>query len=284
MTVLVTVSQAGEQPSIAPLGRGREFRTLAVARCAGAHRIVWYPVCELPETARVPSYHWLDASSTKGDTWDRGKQIPSMVYGPRATPVASRPARAPRAYSLTSGRPVRYTWPLAFSSLEVEALYHSGSRSSVPRKTECVRFQRRTPTSLQADQNPDRAVVDRRRHAPMMPMASRETPLDGTRLCDITFWKVRDSHYRISVTPDIWNAPFLLTEVSASQVVEHVRARKEPPAWKCKAVAVGTAGISCESEKRIGLTGRLVGSRLTGTPQARPFLLDLVLHALLNGR
>ncbi len=39
-------------------------------------RIVPYPACELPETARVPSSHWLDASSTKGDTWDRGKEIP----------------------------------------------------------------------------------------------------------------------------------------------------------------------------------------------------------------
>lgn len=27
--------------------------------------------------ARVPSSHWLDASTTKGDTWDRGKQIPT---------------------------------------------------------------------------------------------------------------------------------------------------------------------------------------------------------------
>ncbi len=33
---------------------------------------------ELPDTARVPSSHGLDASSTKGDTWDRGKQIPSI--------------------------------------------------------------------------------------------------------------------------------------------------------------------------------------------------------------
>ncbi len=35
-----------------------------------------YPACELPGTARVPSSHWLDTSSTKGDTWDRGKHIP----------------------------------------------------------------------------------------------------------------------------------------------------------------------------------------------------------------
>ena len=35
---------------------------------------------ELPETARVPSSHGLDASSTKGDTWDRVKQIPYYVY------------------------------------------------------------------------------------------------------------------------------------------------------------------------------------------------------------
>ena len=32
----------------------------------------------LQGTARVPSSHLLDASSTKGDTWDRGKEIPSM--------------------------------------------------------------------------------------------------------------------------------------------------------------------------------------------------------------
>ncbi len=25
-----------------------------------------------------PSSHWLDTSSTKGDTWDRGKQIPIL--------------------------------------------------------------------------------------------------------------------------------------------------------------------------------------------------------------
>ncbi len=46
----------------------------------------------------------------------------------------------------------------------------SGSGNSVPGKTKCVRFPRRTPTSLQADQNPDRAVVDHGRHAPMMLM------------------------------------------------------------------------------------------------------------------
>ena len=34
------------------------------------------PDCELPATARVPSSHWLDASSTNCNTWDRGKQIP----------------------------------------------------------------------------------------------------------------------------------------------------------------------------------------------------------------
>jgi hypothetical protein len=28
----------------------------------------------------VPSSHRLDASGTKGDTWDKGKQIPSMFY------------------------------------------------------------------------------------------------------------------------------------------------------------------------------------------------------------
>ena len=32
----------------------------------------------------------------------------------------------------------------------------SGSGNSVPGETECVRFQRRTRASLQADQNPDR--------------------------------------------------------------------------------------------------------------------------------
>jgi hypothetical protein len=33
-------------------------------------------------TGNVPGtlIHWLDASSTKGDTWDRRKQIPSMFY------------------------------------------------------------------------------------------------------------------------------------------------------------------------------------------------------------
>ncbi len=36
-------------------------------------------LCELPETARVPSSHWLDPSSSKGDTWDRGKQIPIVT-------------------------------------------------------------------------------------------------------------------------------------------------------------------------------------------------------------
>ncbi len=49
-------------------------------------------------------------------------------------------------------------------------VHQSGRGSSVTRKTERVRFQRRTTTSLQADQNPNRAVVDRARHAPMMPI------------------------------------------------------------------------------------------------------------------
>ena len=37
--------------------------------------------------ARVPSSHWLDASRTKGDTWDRGKQIPILqrLHEPRAS-------------------------------------------------------------------------------------------------------------------------------------------------------------------------------------------------------
>ena len=39
------------------------------------------PAFELPETAWVPSSHWLDASRTEGDTWCRGKQILSMRSG-----------------------------------------------------------------------------------------------------------------------------------------------------------------------------------------------------------
>ena len=38
----------------------------------------------LPAAAQEPpepSSHWLDASSTNGETWDRGKQIP-IVIGP----------------------------------------------------------------------------------------------------------------------------------------------------------------------------------------------------------
>ncbi len=35
------------------------------------------PGWERSGTAGVRSSHWLDASSTKGDTWDRGKQIPT---------------------------------------------------------------------------------------------------------------------------------------------------------------------------------------------------------------
>ncbi len=53
-------------------------------------------------------------------------------------------------------------------------LYERGN--SVPGKTECVRFQRRTPISLQADQNPDRAVVDCGRHVPMMPILDQDRP------------------------------------------------------------------------------------------------------------
>ena len=56
------------------------FNDIAQGRLAvwsGLVRIVPYPACELPETARVPSSHWLDASSTPRHTWDRGKQIPS---------------------------------------------------------------------------------------------------------------------------------------------------------------------------------------------------------------
>ena len=48
MSVLVTIAQAGKQPSI------------------GAR------------TARVPSSHWLDAANTTGDTGDRGKEIPIL--------------------------------------------------------------------------------------------------------------------------------------------------------------------------------------------------------------
>ena len=35
---------------------------------------------ELRGTARVPSSHWLDASVTKGDTWNKRKQIPSITH------------------------------------------------------------------------------------------------------------------------------------------------------------------------------------------------------------
>ncbi len=48
-----------------------------------------YPACELPETARVPSSHWLDASSTMSDTWIRGKQIP-ILYPDLAAHLRSR--------------------------------------------------------------------------------------------------------------------------------------------------------------------------------------------------
>ncbi len=60
---------------------GSKFRAVNARDRRLAHsrvvvRIVPYPACELPGTARVPSSHWLDTSSTKGDTWR--KQIPSM--------------------------------------------------------------------------------------------------------------------------------------------------------------------------------------------------------------
>ena len=32
-----------------------------------------------PQCEGAKAAHWLDASSTKGDTWDRGNQIPSMT-------------------------------------------------------------------------------------------------------------------------------------------------------------------------------------------------------------
>ncbi len=52
----------------------RRFAILRrLANSRAVVRIVPYPACALPGTA--PTSHWLDASSTKGDTWDRGKQI-----------------------------------------------------------------------------------------------------------------------------------------------------------------------------------------------------------------
>ena len=40
-------------------------------RASVMERIVPYPACERPGTARVPSSHSLDTSSTKGDTCKR---------------------------------------------------------------------------------------------------------------------------------------------------------------------------------------------------------------------
>ena len=51
---------------------------LECRRFGGVMRIVPYPARELPGTVRVPSSHWLDASSTKGDTWHSGKQMPTL--------------------------------------------------------------------------------------------------------------------------------------------------------------------------------------------------------------
>jgi hypothetical protein len=39
-------------------------------------RIVPYQAFELSGTARVPSSHWLNISRTKGQPWDRSRQIP----------------------------------------------------------------------------------------------------------------------------------------------------------------------------------------------------------------
>ncbi len=54
----MTDPQAGKQPS------------------SGTDR----PVPGIPATGVLPGYPhpWLDASSTKGDTWDRGKQISTL--------------------------------------------------------------------------------------------------------------------------------------------------------------------------------------------------------------
>ena len=62
-----------------PLRRIFEVEPLASSRCGQTMRICLYPACELPETARVPSSHWLDASGTKSDIGDRGKQM-SILY------------------------------------------------------------------------------------------------------------------------------------------------------------------------------------------------------------
>jgi hypothetical protein len=61
---------------IGPLACPRCGQTMRMVAFITVVRIVPYPACELPGTSRVPSSHWLDASSTKGDTWNRGKQIP----------------------------------------------------------------------------------------------------------------------------------------------------------------------------------------------------------------
>jgi hypothetical protein len=59
-------------------------------------------------------------------------------------------------------------------------VFLSGSGNSVPGKTECVCFQRRTPISFRAPQPSDRTVVDCGRHAPMMPILHRGEIRNGS--------------------------------------------------------------------------------------------------------
>ncbi len=67
-------------PQTASSPPGAYDRPRRLANSPAVVRIVSYPAFQLPDTALVPSSHWLDASGTKGDTWDRGKQIPSMFH------------------------------------------------------------------------------------------------------------------------------------------------------------------------------------------------------------
>ncbi len=57
--------EMGRKDGLCPEGEKMEEKT-ALGRRFTAGKIV----AELPKTS-----HWLDASSTKGDTWDRGKQF-----------------------------------------------------------------------------------------------------------------------------------------------------------------------------------------------------------------
>ena len=82
---------------------------------------------------------------------------------------------APAVDHAETGSTCLFTWKTqTVTSLSLMAFRPVHLFQQVTRKPQCVRFQRRMPASLQADQNPDLAVVDSRTPCPYDVYPGRE--------------------------------------------------------------------------------------------------------------